>query len=159
MSARAWLAPLLFLGLTACGGGSPSPTSPSAPTSFLTGTWRGTLVLQVNPGDPQAPPATSGTMEWTFEVLPQTNLQSFRASVRSDHEWLTMTTTGATAITPGNTAPVQISTQGEFTSPRGCRGTFSSAGRAAGQHIEADFTGTDCQALTFAGRIILTKGN
>lgn len=157
MTTRAWLAPMLFLGLTACGGGSPGPTSPSAPTSFLTGTWRGTLVLQVNPGDPQAPPPTSGAMEWTFEALPQTNLQSFRTSVHSDHSWLTMTTTGTTAITPGNTAPAQISTQGEFTSPRGCRGTFGSVGRAETGRIEADFTGTDCQAATFTGHLILTK--
>ena len=159
MNARAWLAPILFLGLTACGGGSPGPTSPSAPTSFLTGTWRGTLVLQVNPGDPQAPSATSGAMEWTFEVFPQTNLQSFRASVRSDHPWLTMTTTGTTAITPGNTAPAQISTQGEFTSPRGCRGTFGSVGEAQATRIEADFTGTDCLATTFSGRVVLTKSD
>jgi hypothetical protein len=159
MSARAWLAPLLLLGLAACGGGSTSPTGPSAPTSFLTGTWRGTLVLQVNPGDPQAPPPTSGAMEWTFEALPETNLQSFRASVRSDHPWLTMTTTGTTAITPGNTAPAQISSQGEFTSPRGCRGTFGSVGRAETRQIEADFTGTDCAAATFAGRVVLVKSD
>ena len=157
MSARTWLAPMLFLGLTACGGGPPGPTSPSAPTSFLTGTWRGTLVLQVNPGDAQAPAATSGTMEWTFEVVPQTNLQSFRTSVRSDHPWLAMTTSGTTALTPDNSAPTQISTQGEFTSPRGCRGTFGSVGRAEARQIEADFTGTDCQSATFAGRLVLTK--
>jgi hypothetical protein len=157
MTTRAWLAPLLFLGLASCGGGSPTPTGPSTASSFLTGTWRGTLMLQVNPGDPQAPAAMSGTMEWTFEAVPQTNLQSFRASVRSDHPWLTMTTSGMTAITPGNSAPAQISTQGEFSSPRGCRGTFGSVGRAETGRIEADFTGTDCQAATFTGHLILTK--
>jgi hypothetical protein len=96
-------------------------------------------------------------MQWTFEVMPQTNLQSFRTTVRSDHSWLTMTTTATTALTPGNTPPTQISTQGEFNSPRGCRGTFGSVGTAQAARIEADFTGTDCQQSTFIGRLVLTK--
>jgi hypothetical protein len=96
-------------------------------------------------------------MEWTFEAVPQTNLQTFRVSIRSDHPWLAMTTNGSAAITPANTAPAQISTQGEFTSPRGCRGTFGSVGEAQSRTIEANFTGTDCQAATFAGRLSLTK--
>lgn len=158
MSSRAWLPSIFLMGLSACGGGSFAPTAPSGATSFLTGTWRGTLILQVNPGDPNAPAPTSGTMEWTFEAVPQTNLQSFRASVRSEHAWLAMITTGTTTITPGNTAPAQISTHGEFTSPRGCRGTFGSVGEAHATRIEADFTGTDCGAATFSGRMVLTKG-
>jgi hypothetical protein len=157
MNSRAWLLALFLIALAACGGGSSSPTAPSGQTSFLTGTWRGTLVLQVNPRDPNAPAPTSGTMEWTFEAVPSTNLQSFRVSIRSDHPWLTMTTDGSAAITPGNTAPAQISTQGEFTSPRGCRGTFGSVGEAQATKIEADFTGTDCLAATFFGRIVLSK--
>ena len=157
MKFRAWLASIPLLPLIACGGGSTSPTSPSSPSSFLAGTWRGTLVLQVNPGDPSAPAPSSGTMEWTFEPVPQTNLQSFRVSIRSDHPWLSMTTSGNAAITPANTAPAQISTLGEFASPRGCRGTFGSVGEAQATRIEADFTGTDCQAATFIGRLSLTK--
>ena len=158
MNSRAWLPSLFLIALSACDGGSNSPTAPSGGTSFLTGTWRGTLVLQVNPGDPNAPPPSNGTMEWTFEGLPQTNLQSFRVSIRSDHPWLAMTTNGSAAITPGNTAPANISTQGEFTSPRGCRGTFGSVGQAQTSRIEANFTGTDCQAATFSGTVVLTKG-
>ena len=50
-------------------------------------------------------------------------------------------TTATTALTPGNTPPAQISTQGEFTSPRACRGTFGSVGTAQATRIEADFTG------------------
>ena len=157
MKFRAWLVSIPLLPLVACGGGSSTPTAPSAPASFLTGTWRGTLVLQVNPGDPNAPAPSSGTMEWTFEAVPQTNLQSFRASVRSEHPWLGIATSGTTTFTPSNTAPTDINTHGEFNSPRGCRGTFGSVGRAEATRIEADFTGTDCLAATFSGRIVLTK--
>ena len=142
--------------LSACGRES-TPTTPSGPTSFLAGTWRGTVTIQVNPRDPDPPPATSGEMTWTFEVVPQTNLQSFRTTIRSTHPWLTMETTGTTALSPGNSAPSQISTHGEFNSPRGCRGTFGSVGDAQATRIEADFTGTDCPS-TFAGRVVLTKG-
>jgi hypothetical protein len=70
---------------------------------------------------------------------------------------MTTTTTATTALTPGNTPPTQISTQGEFDSPRGCRGTFGSVGTAEATRIEADFTGTDCQQTTFIGRVVLTK--
>jgi hypothetical protein len=158
MNIPVWSRPLPFLFLlTACGRSSPSPTGPSAPTSFLTGAWRGTVTIEVNPGDPNPPPPSSGAMQWTFEVVPQTNLQSFRTTVRSEHPWLTMATTATTALTPGNTAPTQISTQGTFDSPRGCRGTFGSVGTAEATRIEADFTGTDCQQATFIGRVVLTK--
>lgn len=57
-------------------------------------------------------------MTWTFEVVPQTNMQSLRATIRSSHPWLTMETTGTTALSPGNAPPTQISTHGEFNSPR-----------------------------------------
>jgi hypothetical protein len=153
-----WCRPVsLLLVLSGCGGSSPSPTSPSTPSSFLTGSWSGTLTIQVNPGQPSEQPPTSGPTRWTFELMPQSNLQSFRATVRSDHPWLTMMTIGTTALTPGNTAPAQISTLGQFTSPRGCMGTFGSAGTAQATRIEADFTGTDCQQTTFTGTVILTK--
>ena len=153
-----WCRPIpLLLVLSACGGSSPSPTGPSTPTSFLTGTWSGTMTLTVNPGDPNEQPPTLGPVRWTFEVVPQTNLQSFRANVRSDHPWLTMMTTATTALTPGNVAPAQISTQGQFSSPRGCQGTFGSVGTAQATRIEANFTGTDCLQATFTGSVVLTK--
>ena len=148
--------PLLLL-MAGCGDSSSGPTGPSAPTSFLSGTWSGMVTIEVNPGDPNALPPSTGSTQWTFEVLPQTNLQSFRTTVRSEHPWLTMMTTATTALTPGNTPPTQISTQGEFNSPRGCRGTFGSVGTAQATRIEADFSGTDCQQATFVGRIVLTK--
>jgi len=61
-------------------------------------------------------------------------------------------------VGPGNSPPTQISTHGEFNSPRGCRRTFGSVGTAEATRIEADFTGTDCQLATFSGRVVLTKG-
>lgn len=142
--------------LSACGREA-TPTSPSGPASFLVGTWRGTVTLQVNPRDPQPPPPTTGEMTWTFEVVPQTNMQSLRATVRSTHPWLMMDTTATTALTPSNAPPTQISTHGDFNTPRGCRGQFGSVGDAQATRIEADFTGSDCLS-TFVGRVVLTKG-
>lgn len=146
----------LLLLLSGCGGSSPSPTSPS-PTSFLTGTWTGTVTIQVNPGDPNAPPPTTGPMTWTFTPVPQTDLRSFTTTIRSQDPWLTVNTTAATTLTPGNTPPTSISTQGEYNSPRGCRGTFASIGMAQATRIEADFNGSDCQLTTFSGTMVLTK--
>jgi len=71
---------------------------------------------------------------------------------------LPVSTIGTTAIIPGNTPPAQISTQGDYSSPRGCRGTFSSFGMAEATRIDADFSGTDCNQSTFSGRVVLTKG-
>jgi len=155
--AKLAIAILVAAALSSCGREG-TPTGPSGPTSFLSGTWRGTVTIQVNPGDPNPPAPMSGDMTWTFEVVPQTNMQSFRATIRSTHPWLTMETTGSTALSPGNSPPTEISTHGEFNSPRGCRGTFGSVGTAQATRIEADFTGTDCQLATFTGRVVLTKG-
>lgn len=146
----------LLLLLASCGREPASPTSPS-PTSFLTGTWTGTVTIQVNPGDPDAPPPTTGAMIWTFSAVPQTNLQSFTTTIRSQDPWLVMETTATTALTPGNTPPTSISTQGGYNSPRGCRGTFASIGTAQATRIEADFNGSDCQLATFSGTVVLTK--
>ena len=137
----------------ACGGGS--PTTPSS-ESFLAGTWRGTITIQQTPTVGTPPPATSAPVTWTFEVVPNTNLQTFRATIQSQHEWLPITMLGTTAIVPGNTPPAQISTHGDYSSPRGCRGTFGSFGTAEATRIDADFTGVDC-SVTFTGRIVLTK--
>ncbi len=101
----AWcrIVPVLLV-LSGCGGSPPSPTGPSTPSPFLTGSWSGTVTIQVNPGQPSEQPPTSGPTRWTFEVVPQSNLQSFQATVRSDHPWLPVVTIGTTALTPGNTA-------------------------------------------------------
>ncbi len=150
---------LLFAGLmVACGGGSAVPTAPASSESFLAGTWQGSVTTQVAANaDGSQPPATVGATTWTFEVVPQTNLQTFKATVHSDNSWLPFTSVGTTAIVPGNTPPAQISTQGDYDSPRGCRGTFGSFGTADSTHIDADFTGVDCNHVTFTGHVSLTK--
>ena len=101
--AKLAIAILVAAALSSCGREG-TPTGPSGPTSFLTGTWRGTVTIQVNPGDPNPPAPMSGDMTWTFEVVPQTNMQSLRATIRSTHPWLTMETTGSTALSPGNSS-------------------------------------------------------
>ena len=150
-----WLWLLVVVASLACDSG-PAPSA-SNPQSFLSGTWQGTVTIQVNPGLPGALPESTGTSRWTFEVVPQTNLQSFRATVTTDHPWLSMTTIGTTALVPGNMPPAQISTQGDYSSPRGCRGTYGSFGTADATRIEADFSGVDCNSVVFSGRVVLTK--
>ncbi len=144
------------LSVTACDSG-PAPTTPSGPQSFLAGTWRGTVTIQVESDRPGTPPASSASTTWTFEVVPQTKQQTFRAIIHSDHPWLPIDTIATTAISPGNTPPAQISTQGDYSSPRGCRGTFGSFGTVDTTHVDADFKGADCNLVTFSGRVALTK--
>lgn len=112
--AKLAIAILVAAALSSCGREG-TPTGPSGPTSFLTGTWRGTVTIQVNPGDPNPPAPMTGDMTWTFEVVPQTNMQSLRATIRSTHPWLTMETTGSTALSPGNSPPTRISTMASST--------------------------------------------
>lgn len=142
---------------SSCGSGSPAPATPSAAQSFLAGSWQGTVTIQVAPGTAGPQPATAGATTWTFEVVPQTNLQTFKTTVRSQNPWLPVTTMSTTAIVPLNTPPAQISTQGDYDSPRGCRGTFGSFGTADATRIDADFGGVDCDHVTFTGRVSLTK--
>jgi len=155
MTARAWTFYCVSLvAVTGCGGGS-APTAPSLPQSFLAGTWTGTLTIER-----EGEPTSSGPMTWTFEVVPDTNLQTFRTTIRSQHAWLPITTSVTTAITPGNSPPARISTQGTYPSPRGCTGTLLSVGTAEASRIDADFSGVDCSTLpqsTFRGHVVLTK--
>src|SRR5204862_271238 len=82
--------------------------------------------IHANSTAPQPATPVTGAVTWTFEVVPQTNLQTFRTTIQSQNTWLPITLTMSTAMIPGNTPPAQISTQGEYDSPRGCRGTFAS---------------------------------
>jgi hypothetical protein len=151
-----WSLIMINLALAGCDSGR-APTTPSASSSFLAGTWRGTVTVQVVSDAAGTPPPSSASTTWTFEVTPQTNQQTFRATIHSDHPWLPMDTIATTAISPGNTPPVQISTQGDYSSPRGCRGTFGSFGTADTTRIDADFKGADCNLVTFSGSVVLTK--
>ena len=67
-----------LLALSGCGDGR-APTAPSS-TAFLSGAWSGTVTIQ-----PAGESATTGATTWTFVVVPQTNMQSFTATVRSEH--------------------------------------------------------------------------
>ena len=55
----------------ACDGGTPVPTTPAGPSSFLSGTWTGTLTIER-----EGEPTSSGSTTWTFEVVPGTNVQT-----------------------------------------------------------------------------------
>jgi hypothetical protein len=147
---------LLFLLLVACGDGSSAPTSPTPSQSFLAGTWQGTMTIQPDPTGAQPGVPVTGAVTFTFEVVPQTNLQSFRTTIRSENGWLPITLTSSTSMIPGNTPPAQISTQGEYNSPRGCRGTFGSFATAEARSIQGSITGVDCP-VPFAGSFTLTK--
>ena len=142
--------------LTACGGGGSAPTSPTPAQSFLAGTWRGTMTIQPDPTGPLPGMPVSGAVTWTFEVVPQTNLQSFRTTIRSENGWLPIALTSSTSMIPGNTPPAQISTQGEYESPRGCRGTFGSFATADARNIQGSITGVD-GPVPFTGSVTLTK--
>jgi hypothetical protein len=83
-------------------------------------------------------------------------MQSFRTTIRSENGWLPITLTSSTSMIPGNTPPAQISTQGEYNSPRGCRGTFGSFGTAEAHSIQGSITGVDCP-VPFTGSVMLTK--
>jgi hypothetical protein len=100
-------------------------------------------------------------MTWTFATVAGTNQQTFKVTIQSQHAWLPITTTVTSAITPSNTPPARISTQGDYASPRGCTGSLLSVGTATATRIEGDLTGVDCATLlrsTFRGSVVLTKG-
>jgi hypothetical protein len=61
------IAILVASALASCGREA-TPTGPSGQTSFLTGTWRGTVTIQVNPGDPN-PPAITALLLAAFAML------------------------------------------------------------------------------------------
>src|SRR5206468_10460687 len=92
-------------------------------------------------------PTIAGSTSWTFEVVPGTNRQTFRVTIQSQHPWLPISTTVTSAITPSNTPPARISTQGDYASPRGCTGSLLSIGTVDASHLDADFSGVDCPTL------------
>ena len=86
-------------------------------------------------------------------VVPQTNQQSFNATIRSEHPWLPITMQGvADDRAVGDIRRRRSAPQGDYSSPRGCRGIFGSFGTAEATRIEASFHGADCDT-TFDGRV------
>ena len=110
-----------FLPLLGCGAAVPAPTTPSPAQSFLTGTWRGTMTIQPDPTGPQP-----GARQRRCDLDVRGGAADEPADLPRDHplgeRWLPITLTSSTSIIPGNTPPAQISTQGDYDSPRGCRG-------------------------------------
>lgn len=116
------LAPLIVAStvlLVACFGDGTTTTAPTTTgeSSWLTGTWRGT-VTTIHEGLPD----TTGTTTWTFALVPLTNRSTFTTFVSMQHPWLPITAT----LTPALYAPLvpgtRISTQGAYASPTGVRG-------------------------------------
>jgi hypothetical protein len=136
--------------VTSCGGNS-SPTGPSGETSFLTGTWRGTLTIS-RTGELDI----TGPTTWTFELIPASSGRTFRTTIQSDNSWLPFTTVTTAGIGPSSEPPGQIATHGTYASPRGCRGDFGSDGEVQARTIDAAFDGVDCPDV-FRGRVRLTK--
>ena len=151
---RVWSLIAVGIAMAACDGGTLAPT-PSSPPSFVAGTWTGTLTIERD-----GEPTTAGSTSWTLDVVPGTNLQTFRVAIQSQHPWLPLSTTVMSAITPSNLPPARISTQGDYASPRGCTGSLLSVGTVDAVHLDADFSGVDCPTLahsTFRGHVLLTK--
>ena len=152
---RVWSLICMLVATVACDGGTPAPTTPSSSPSFLTGTWTGTLTIER-----EDEVTTAGPTSWTFDVVTGTNLQTFRVTIQSQHPWLPISTTVTSAITPSNTPPARISTQGDYVSPRGCTGSLLSVGTVDASRLDADFSGVDCPTLahsTFRGHALLMK--
>ena len=138
-----------------CGGGS-TPTSPGE-TSFLSGTWNGTLTIS-RTGQPDI----TGLATWTFELVPQTGRHNFNTTIRSQNTWIPVTTTSTIVLTPTADPPGQIGGTGHYISPRGCTGDFVTTGNATINTIDATFDGIDCDdgggvRMPFSGRIRATK--
>ena len=141
--------------LVSCGRDS-SPTGPSGETSFLTGTWRGTLTIsRTGQAD------VIGQTTWTFEIVPQSNRQSFRLGIQSDNSWLPVTATTTVVLSPTPEPPGRIGGSGNYASPRGCSGDFVTLADVQATTIDGSFAGVDCDQgagrLGFDGRVRLTK--
>jgi hypothetical protein len=51
------------------------------------------MTIQPNPTGPQPATPVTGPVTYTFEVVPQTNLQTFRTTIQSQNTWLPITMT------------------------------------------------------------------
>lgn len=143
-------------GAASCGDGS-TPTSPSGESSFLSGTWNGTLTISLSGGVEITGPTT-----WTFEIVSQTGRQTFNTTIRSQNSWMPVATTSTIVLTPTAEPPGQIGGTGHYNSPRGCVGDFVTTGAASATTIDVSFDGIDCDngsgiRQPFSGRARLSK--
>src|SRR2546430_17736135 len=108
---------LTWVVLANCGGGS-TPSSPGE-TSFLSGTWNGTLTIS-RTGQPDI----TGPATWTFELVPQTGRHNFNTTIRSQDTWIPVSTPSTIVLTLTGDPPGQIGGTGHYNSPRGGTGGF-----------------------------------
>lgn len=137
---------------SACAGG---PTGPSA--FSLSGQWTGTLSVTRAGQPPMLGPST-----WTFDPMPNTAGTTYTVTIRSQHPFLGAAPILGTATFMAAGPPGRIDTQGNYQSPRGCRGDFGSSGEVRTAHaIDASFHGIDCEPGglldTFSGSVHLTR--
>jgi hypothetical protein len=129
---------------------------PSAETSFLSGTWNGTLTI-TRTGEPDL----SGAATFTFDVIPQSNRQSLNLRMQSSNSWLPVTATSIVALTPSPDPPGRIGGTGTYSSPRGCTGDFVVLADVTATALDGTLSGADClQGLgraVFDGTVHLTK--
>jgi hypothetical protein len=143
--------------LAACGGGG-TTTNPTPPgdSSFLTGTWTGTVTIHRD-----GLPDTTAPTTWTFALIPNTGALGFTTRVDLQDQWLPITAMVTTGLYAPATPGSGIHTIGTYASPRGCQGHLLSDGTAMANRIDANFTGVDCLQLpataVFSGSVTLTK--
>ncbi len=140
----------VVLSMAACSGGGPSGPTPTD-GGFLAGTWSGTLTVTRD-----GQPPVSGPTTWTFSPLNLGGGMSYRAQIHAQNAWLPLSTTATTDLVPPGAPPSEVSTLGDYASPRGCKGTFSSWGTVDQHTLSAAFIGVDCGA-TFEGSVRLSR--
>jgi hypothetical protein len=148
--------PLLFGACVTASCGDSTPTQPAGETSFLSGTWSGTLTI-TRTGEADV----SGAVVFTFDVNPQSNRQSLNLRIQSSNSWLPVTATSVVALTPSPEPPGRIGGTGSYASPRGCTGDFVVLADATATSLDGSFTGADCMQglgrIVFDGAVHLTK--
>jgi len=130
-----------------------SPTAPSAqPTSLLEGTWRGTITVT-----PTGQALVAGPTTWTFRSVSGSAGSTYTATIESLNPWLPVSASAQTALVPPGLSPSDVSTLGDYASPRGCRGSFSSYGTTSATRFTATFHGVDCNTQRFDGSVELSR--
>ena len=104
---------LFLVALTGCGQES-TPASPSSSRSFLEGVWTGTVTISGR--------VSQRLRSHDMDLRGHAGHESavVQRAIQSQHAFLPITATVLSQITPGNTPPARISTQGTYPSPRGC---------------------------------------